>query len=91
MLYEVITDIPYCHHERWDGTGYPRGLKGEQIPIAARIFALVDTWDALISERRYHKAWPHDKVEEHIRQRAGTHFDPDLIEVFLANVEVSEK
>jgi HD-GYP domain-containing protein (c-di-GMP phosphodiesterase class II) len=82
-------DIPYCHHERWDGTGYPRGLKGEQIPIAARIFALVDTWDALISERRYHKAWPREKVEEHIRQRAGTHFDPDLVEVFLANVEVN--
>jgi len=83
-------DIPYCHHERWDGTGYPRGLKGEQIPIAARIFALVDTWDALISERRYHKAWPRKKVEEHIRQRAGTHFDSDLVEVFLANVEVNK-
>jgi HD-GYP domain-containing protein (c-di-GMP phosphodiesterase class II) len=82
-------DIPYCHHERWDGTGYPRGLKGEQIPIAARIFALVDTWDALISERRYHKAWPREEVEEHIRQRAGSHFDPDLVEVFLANIEVN--
>ena len=79
-------DIPYCHHEKWDGTGYPRGLKGEQIPIAARIFALSDTWDALISARRYHEAWPREKVEEYIRARAGTHFDPDLVELFLANV-----
>lgn len=79
-------DIPYCHHERWDGTGYPRGLKGEQIPLAARIFALADIWDALVSERRYHKAWPRDKVVEHIRSLAGTHFDPDLVEVFLHNV-----
>jgi response regulator RpfG family c-di-GMP phosphodiesterase len=84
-------DIPYCHHEKWDGTGYPRGLKGEQIPIAARIFALVDTWDALISERRYHEAWPREKVEEHIRGQSGTHFDPDLVELFLANVGVDGK
>ncbi|MBW2484732.1 MAG: HD domain-containing protein [Deltaproteobacteria bacterium] len=79
-------DIPYCHHEKWDGTGYPRGLKGEQIPIAARIFTLVDTWDALISERRYHQAWPSERVAEYIRERAGTHFDPNLVELFLANV-----
>ena len=84
-------DIPYCHHEKWDGTGYPRGLKGEQIPIAARIFALSDTWDALISARRYHKAWPRAKVEEYMRARAGTHFDPDLVELFLANVEAEEQ
>ncbi len=79
-------DIPYCHHEKWDGTGYPRGLKGEQIPIAARIFALADIWDALSHERRYHKAWPREKVETHIRELAGSHFDPDLVEVFLANI-----
>jgi HD-GYP domain-containing protein (c-di-GMP phosphodiesterase class II) len=79
-------DIPYCHHEKWDGTGYPRGLKGEQIPLAARIFALSDIWDALISERRYHKPWPQEKVVAHIRSLAGTQFDPDLVEVFLANV-----
>lgn len=79
-------DIPYCHHEKWDGSGYPRGLKGEQIPLAARIFALSDIWDALISERRYHKPWPRQKVVQHIRSLAGTHFDPDLVEVFLANV-----
>jgi len=80
-------DIPYCHHEKWDGSGYPRGLKGEQIPLAARIFALADTWDALISTRRYHEAWPRAKVEEYLRSRAGSHFDPDLVELFLANVE----
>jgi len=79
-------DIPYCHHEKWDGSGYPRGLKGEQIPLAARIFALADIWDALISERRYHKAWPREKVVEYIRSHAGTHFDPNLVELFLANV-----
>jgi PAS domain S-box-containing protein len=76
-------DIPYCHHERWDGTGYPRGLKGEHIPLAARIFALADTWDALYSERRYHPAWPEERVREHIRSLAGTQLDPKIVEVFL--------
>jgi HD-GYP domain-containing protein (c-di-GMP phosphodiesterase class II) len=80
-------DIPYCHHEKWDGTGYPRGLKGEQIPIAARIFAMADIWDALIFERRYHEAWPREKVEAYIHELAGTHFDPDLVDLFLANVD----
>ncbi len=79
-------DIPYCHHEKWDGSGYPRGLKGEQIPLAARIFALSDIWDALISERRYHKAWPREKVVEYFRSQAGKHFDPGLVDLFLANV-----
>jgi len=79
-------DIPYCHHEKWDGSGYPRGLKGEQIPLAARIFALADIWDALISERRYREAWPRERVIEYIHARAGTHFDPDLVEFFLDNV-----
>jgi HD-GYP domain-containing protein (c-di-GMP phosphodiesterase class II) len=79
-------DIPYCHHEKWDGTGYPRGLQGEQIPIAARIFALADIWDALISERRYHEAWPRKKVGTYIRERAGTHFDPNLVDLFLTNI-----
>jgi PAS domain S-box-containing protein len=77
-------DIPYCHHERWDGTGYPRGLQGEQIPLAARIFALADTWDALISERRYHSAWSEDRVLEHIRSLMGSQFDPNVVEVFLS-------
>jgi PAS domain S-box-containing protein len=76
-------DIPYCHHERWDGTGYPRGLKGEQIPLAARIFALADIWDALTSERRYHPAWPENQIREYIRSLAGTQFDPRVVEAFL--------
>ncbi|HIJ79969.1 MAG TPA: HD domain-containing protein [Deltaproteobacteria bacterium] len=76
-------DIPYCHHEWWDGTGYPRGLKGVQIPLAARIFAIADTWDALLSERRYREAWSREKVIEHIRSLSGTQFDPHLVDVFL--------
>jgi len=83
-------DIPYCHHERWDGTGYPRGLKGEQIPLAARIFALADTWDALISERRYHSAWSEDRVLEHIRSLTGSQFDPNVVDVFL-NMELKDR
>jgi putative nucleotidyltransferase with HDIG domain len=79
-------DIPYCHHERWDGKGYPRGLKGEQIPLAARIFSMADNWDALISARRYREAWPREKVAEYIRSQAGTQFDPDLVDIFLATV-----
>ncbi len=76
-------DIPYCHHERWDGTGYPRGLKGTEIPLAARIFAVADTWDALAHDRRYHKAWSLEKVCGHIKSRAGSHFDPEVVAVFL--------
>ncbi|HIJ89572.1 MAG: HD domain-containing protein [Desulfobulbaceae bacterium] len=79
-------DIPYCHHEWWDGNGYPRGLKGEQIPLAARIFSIADAWDALISARRYREAWPQEKVAEHIRSLAGTQFDPNLVDIFLATV-----
>ncbi len=76
-------DIPYCHHERWDGTGYPRGLKGEAIPLAARIFAVVDSWDALRSDRPYRPAWPVERVLDHIRSSAGSHFDPCVVEAFL--------
>jgi putative two-component system response regulator len=76
-------DIPFCHHERWDGTGYPRGLKGEQIPLIARIFAVVDVWDALSSDRPYRKAWSYEKIVEHMRQQSGTHFDPKAVELFL--------
>ena len=86
-------DIPYAHHEKWDGTGYPRGRKGEQIPMAARIFTVVDVWDALRSDRPYRSAWPADRVREHLRARAGTDFDPRTVERFLAldldNVEFS--
>jgi response regulator RpfG family c-di-GMP phosphodiesterase len=76
-------DIPYCHHERWDGAGYPRGLVGEQIPLAARIFAVVDVWDALSHDRPYRQAWPEARVYEHIQSLAGSHFDPQIVEVFL--------
>jgi PAS domain S-box-containing protein/putative nucleotidyltransferase with HDIG domain len=76
-------DIPYCHHEKWDGSGYPRGLKGAQIPLVARIFAVVDVWDALRSDRPYRPAWTEEKVREHIRNLSGTHFDPQVVEVFL--------
>ncbi|MGD0173176.1 MAG: HD domain-containing phosphohydrolase [Anaerolineales bacterium] len=76
-------DIPYCHHEKWDGTGYPRGLKAEQIPLTARLFAAVDVWDALRSDRPYRPAWPEEKVREYIRSLAGTHLDPKAVAVFL--------
>ena len=79
-------DIPYCHHEKWDGTGYPRGLKGEEIPMAARIFAIVDVWDALCSDRPYRKGWSEEKVREYIRLQAGTHFDPQAVDLFLRYV-----
>ena len=77
-------DIPYCHHEKWDGTGYPRGLKGEQIPLTARIFAIVDVWDALTSDRPYRKAWSKEETAAHIKSGSGTHFDPQVVKVFLA-------
>ncbi|MBI2247826.1 MAG: HD domain-containing protein [Armatimonadetes bacterium] len=77
-------DIPYAHHEKWDGSGYPRGLKGEPIPLAARIFAVIDVWDALTSDRPYRKAWPEAKARAHIREQAGKHFDPRVVEAFLA-------
>ena len=76
-------DIPYCHHEKWDGTGYPQGLQGEQIPLAARIFAVIDVWDALRSDRLYRNTWPEGKVLEYIREQVGKHFDPRVVEVFL--------
>lgn len=77
-------DIPYCHHEKWDGTGYPRGLKAEQIPLSARIFAVVDVWDAMNSERPYRHAYPKRDAREHIRSLSGTHFDPKVAELFLS-------
>ncbi len=72
-----------CHHERWDGKGYPRGLKGEQIPLAARIFALTDVCDALCSNRPYRSDWPKERIFEHIRSLAGNHLDRKVVEVFL--------
>lgn len=76
-------DIPYCHHERWNGTGYPRGLQGDQIPLAARIFAIVDVYDALLSDRPYRKAWSKEKVLTYIQRQSGKHFDPQVVAAFL--------
>jgi PAS domain S-box-containing protein len=76
-------DIPYCHHEKWDGTGYPRGLRGEQIPLAARLFAIADVWDALTSDRPYRAAWSPDQARAYIREQSGKHFDPQVVEIFF--------
>jgi HD-GYP domain-containing protein (c-di-GMP phosphodiesterase class II) len=76
-------DIPYCHHEKWDGSGYPRGLKGEEIPLTARIFAVVDVWDALTSDRPYRPAWSREKTLAYILEGSGSHFDPQVVDSFL--------
>ncbi len=81
--FRSILDIPYAHHERWDGAGYPRGLVGEAIPLSARMFAVVDVWDALRSDRPYRRAWPEVRVREYIQSQAGRHFDPRIVSVFL--------
>ncbi len=96
MLYPIeylrpSIDIPYGHHEKWDGTGYPKGLKGRDIPLSARIFAIVDVWDALRSDRPYRAAWPKEKVMEHIRSLSGTHFDPDVVDVFVKIADALEE
>jgi PAS domain S-box-containing protein/putative nucleotidyltransferase with HDIG domain len=85
----LALDIPYCHHEKWDGSGYPRGLKGTQIPLAGRIFAVVDVWDALRSDRPYRDAWPEEKVREYIRGSAGTHFDPEVVDDFMQLLDLN--
>ena len=79
-------DIPYCHHEHWDGSGYPRGLKGEEIPLAARIFAIIDVWDALTSDRPYRPAWSKDKTLQYIKDQSGTYFDPKILEIFIQKI-----
>ncbi|GAB4541014.1 MAG: hypothetical protein Fur002_08680 [Anaerolineales bacterium] len=79
-------DIPYCHHEKWDGSGYPRGLAGQDIPLAARIFAIADVWDAITSERPYKKAWKREKAVQHLMEQSGKHFDPQVVSVFLEMV-----
>lgn len=76
-------DIPYCHHEKWDGTGYPRGLKAEEIPLTARIFAIVDVWDALTSDRPYRPAWEKEKALAYIKDQSGRHFDPYVVGQFM--------
>jgi putative two-component system response regulator len=88
MLYPIeylrpTLDIPYSHHEKWDGTGYPRGLKGFDIPLAARMFAVIDVWDALTSERPYRSAWNRENALKYIREQTGQHFDPEFVNLFL--------
>lgn len=83
-------NIPYCHHEKWDGSGYPNGLRGEQIPLEARIFSIVDVWDALSNDRYYRTAWPMNKVHAHIRGLSGTHFDPKVVQLFLQGIDQIE-
>jgi HD-GYP domain-containing protein (c-di-GMP phosphodiesterase class II) len=80
-------DIPYCHHERWDGSGYPRKLAGEQIPLAARIFAVVDAWDAMTSDRPYRAALSLEQVRAYLREQAGKQFDPQVTAVFLQQLD----
>jgi len=79
-------DIPYCHHEHWDGAGYPRGLKGEEIPLAARVFSVIDVWDALTSDRPYRQAWSREKTRNYIIERSGKQFDPQVVEAFFSLV-----
>jgi PAS domain S-box-containing protein/putative nucleotidyltransferase with HDIG domain len=84
-------NIPYFHHEKWDGTGYPLGLKGEQIPLEARIFALVDVWDALLSDRPYRAAWSREQTIDYIHVQTGSHFDPQVVECFLEYLNRAEQ
>jgi putative two-component system response regulator len=92
LAYEMLTpieylheslEIPFSHHEKWDGTGYPQGLKGEEIPLSARIFAVADVWDALTSDRPYRSAWSDEQALAYIREQSGKHFDPRVVDMFL--------
>ena len=80
-------DIPQYHHERWDGTGYPSGLKKEEIPLAARIFSIVDVWDALLSDRPYRQAFSIEETMAYIHEESGKHFDPNIVDVFSSLME----
>ena len=83
-------DIPFCHHEKWDGSGYPCGLKEREIPLSARIFAVADVWDALSSDRPYRKGWAKSQVAEYLINESGKHFDPHVVNKFLSLVEKGE-
>jgi len=94
MLYSIeylrpSLDIPYCHHEKWDGSGYPRGIKGDEIPLFARIFSIVDVWDAMTSDRVYRKALSDEDALEYITSTRGAHFDPQVVDAFLSMMENS--
>ncbi len=94
---EILKSLPFLpqaalhvvlyHHERWDGSGYPRGLKGEEIPLEARIFAVVDVYDALLSERPYKRAWTPEEAKKELRAQAGRSLDPEVVEAFLGLLE----
>ncbi|NTW60530.1 MAG: HD-GYP domain-containing protein [Nitrospirae bacterium] len=79
-------DIPYLHHEKWDGSGYPKGLRGESIPLPSRIFAVIDVWDALRSDRPYRPAWNEERIIEYLKAERGRHFDPAIVDVFLGKI-----
>lgn len=88
MLYPIeylrpAVDIPYYHHEKWDGSGYPHGLKGEAIPLAARLFSIVDVWDAITSDRPYRAAWSFDKALAYLQEQSGKHFEPEMVKLFI--------
>ena len=85
-LHESL-EIPFSHHEKWDGTGYPQGLKGEEIPLSARIFAVADVWDALTSDRPYRAAWSREQALKYIREQSGKHFDPQVVAHFLKMID----
>ena len=87
VFLQKALDIPYCHHEKWDGTGYPRQLAGSAIPLAARIFAIIDVYDALRSDRPYRDAWSKSKTVDYIKDQSGSYFDPQVVERFLKLVE----
>jgi len=80
-------EIPYCHHEKWDGFGYPRGLKRDMIPLSARMFAVVDVFDALTSNRPYRAAWTPERVYRYIQEQSGISFDPHIVGIFLKDME----
>ena len=88
---QKAAEIPYCHHEKWDGSGYPRGLQGEEIPIAARIFAIVDVWDALRSDRPYRKAWTDEAAMNEIKRGKGSHFDPVVLQTFFDVINLDKR
>jgi HD-GYP domain-containing protein (c-di-GMP phosphodiesterase class II) len=88
---ENALEIPYSHHEKWDGSGYPRGLRREEIPLSARIFAIVDVWDALRADRPYRKAWSDEKAMDYIRSESGKHFDPMVVHAFLDIVKIEKR
>jgi HD-GYP domain-containing protein (c-di-GMP phosphodiesterase class II) len=83
--FDSMLEIAYCHHEKWDGTGYPRRLMGEAIPLKARLFAIVDVWDALTSDRCYRPAWTEKQAFQYIQEQSGAHFDPAMVNLFTQN------